>query len=78
MVGGRQALTRDLGLLAGIAGVAGVARVEHLLGAGQVLVWLLRHPWKQGGARGDQYARFSQVLSLNVAGWGGAHYVFPL
>ena len=41
---------RDLGLLAGVAGVAGVARVEHLLRAGQALVWLLRHPWKPGGA----------------------------
>lgn len=46
---GGWALTRDLGLLAGVAGVAGVARVEHLLRAGQALVWLLRHPWKPGG-----------------------------
>lgn len=37
------AVARQLGLLAGIAGVAGVARVEHLLGTGQALLWLL---WK--------------------------------
>lgn len=46
------ALTGDLGLLAGIAGVAGVARVEDLLRAGQVLVRLLRHPWKAGRKQG--------------------------
>lgn len=46
--GARRALTRDLGLLASIAGVAGVAGVEHLLGAGQVLFGLLRHPWGAG------------------------------
>lgn len=39
-----RAVARDLGLLASIAGVAGVAGVEHLLGAGQVLFGLLRHP----------------------------------
>lgn len=47
---GGRALTRDLGLLAGVTGVAGVAGMEHLLGAGQVLVWLLRNPWRPGGA----------------------------
>lgn len=46
--GARRALTRDLGLLAGVAGVAGVARVEHLFRARQVLVRLLWHPWKAG------------------------------
>lgn len=50
--GAGQALTGDLGLLAGIAGVAGVARVEDLLGAGQVLVRLLWHPWKVGRKQG--------------------------
>lgn len=35
------AVTRKLGLLAGIARVAGVAGVEHLLRTGQALLWLL-------------------------------------
>lgn len=52
--GAGRALTGDSGLLAGIARVAGVARVEHLLGAGQVLVGLLRHPWKAGRGGGYQ------------------------
>lgn len=49
--GARRALTRDLGVLAGIAGAAGVARVEHLLGAGQVLFGPLRRPWRAGRGR---------------------------
>lgn len=57
------ALTRDLGLLAGIAGVAGVTRVEHLLGAGQVLVCLLRHPWKAGRGAGLPVVLPSQSLA---------------
>lgn len=72
--GARRALTRDLGLLAGIAGVAGVARVEYLLGAGQVLVCLLWHPWKAG--RGQGLPVTSGALSL-VGGEVGGHYVFP-
>lgn len=34
----RATVTRDLGLLAGVAGVPRVPRVEDFLGAGQILI----------------------------------------